>query len=54
MRTTVIRPERYGDPETAFRTEAVDTSEVPPAFVLGAVMTSENNYKVKPFDRIRL
>ncbi|MEU3742383.1 crotonyl-CoA carboxylase/reductase [Streptomyces sp. NPDC032198] len=44
MYASVIRPERYGNPETAFRTEVVDTPEVPPGFVLVAVMAAGINY----------
>ncbi|MEY6563808.1 crotonyl-CoA carboxylase/reductase [Streptomyces albidoflavus] len=44
MYASVIRPERYGEPATAFRTEVVDTPEVPPGFVLVAVMAAGINY----------
>ncbi|MFD4481602.1 crotonyl-CoA carboxylase/reductase [Streptomyces sp. NPDC058471] len=44
MYASVIRPERYGNPDTAFRTEVVDTPEVPPGFVLVAVMAAGINY----------
>ncbi|MFD9937837.1 crotonyl-CoA carboxylase/reductase [Streptomyces massasporeus] len=44
MYASVIRPERYGDPATAFRTEVVDTPEVPPGYVLVAVMAAGINY----------
>ncbi|MGB8942473.1 MAG: crotonyl-CoA carboxylase/reductase [Streptomyces sp.] len=44
MYASVIRPERYGNPETAFRTEVVDTPEVPPGYVLVAVMAAGINY----------
>ncbi|MEU6867671.1 crotonyl-CoA carboxylase/reductase [Streptomyces sp. NPDC046876] len=60
MYASVIRPERYGDPETAFRTEVVDTPEVPPGFVLVAVMAAGINYnnvwaaKGKPVDVVAM
>ncbi|MFJ3928929.1 crotonyl-CoA carboxylase/reductase [Streptomyces sp. NPDC090029] len=44
MYASVIRPERYGRPEDAFRTEVVDVPEVPPGFVLVAVMAAGINY----------
>ncbi|WP_031186812.1 alcohol dehydrogenase catalytic domain-containing protein, partial [Streptomyces sp. NRRL S-1896] len=44
MYASVIRPDRYGEPATAFRTEVVDTPEVPPGFVLVAVMAAGINY----------
>ncbi|MFE3553319.1 crotonyl-CoA carboxylase/reductase [Streptomyces sp. NPDC059193] len=44
MYASVIRPERYGAPATAFRTEVVETPEVPPGFVLVAVMAAGINY----------
>ncbi|MGP3691593.1 crotonyl-CoA carboxylase/reductase [Streptomyces sp. IBSNAI002] len=44
MYASVIRPERYGAPASAFRTEVVETPEVPPGFVLVAVMAAGINY----------
>ncbi|QQQ79992.1 crotonyl-CoA carboxylase/reductase [Saccharothrix sp. 6-C] len=44
MYASVIRPERYGPPSEAFRTEVVDVPEVPPGFVLVAVMAAGINY----------
>ncbi|MEV6694948.1 crotonyl-CoA carboxylase/reductase [Micromonospora sp. NPDC051196] len=44
MYASVLRPERYGPPATAFRTEVVDVPEVPPGFVLVAVMAAGINY----------
>ncbi|MEN8656110.1 crotonyl-CoA carboxylase/reductase [Streptomyces sp. 21So2-11] len=60
MYASVIRPERYGEPATAFRTEVVDTPEVPPGFVLVAVMAAGINYnnvwaaKGKPVDVVAM
>ncbi|MFD8104507.1 crotonyl-CoA carboxylase/reductase [Nocardia fluminea] len=44
MYASVIRPERYGAPIDAFRTELVDVPEIPPGFVLVAVMAAGINY----------
>ncbi len=44
MYASVIRPDRYGSPVDAFRTEVVDVPEVPPGFVLVAVMAAGVNY----------
>ncbi|MFC8047253.1 crotonyl-CoA carboxylase/reductase [Nocardia sp. NPDC057353] len=44
MYASVIRPERYGSPTEAFRTELVDVPEIPPGFVLVAVMAAGINY----------
>ncbi|RLV04274.1 crotonyl-CoA carboxylase/reductase [Streptomyces griseocarneus] len=44
MYASVIRPERYGPPDQAFRTEVLDVPEVPPGFVLVAVMAAGINY----------
>ncbi|WP_238412642.1 crotonyl-CoA carboxylase/reductase [Saccharothrix deserti] len=44
MYASVIRPERYGPPVDAFQTEVVDVPEVPPGFVLVAVMAAGVNY----------
>ncbi len=44
MYASVIRPERYGQPERAFETEVVDVPDVPPGFVLVAVMAAGINY----------
>ncbi|MEU7146375.1 crotonyl-CoA carboxylase/reductase [Nocardia sp. NPDC046473] len=44
MYGSVIRPERYGSPVDAFRTELIDVPAVPPGFVLVAVMAAGINY----------
>jgi crotonyl-CoA carboxylase/reductase len=44
MYASVIRPERYGPPAQAFETELIDVPEVPPGFVLVAVMAAGINY----------
>ncbi|WP_082844406.1 crotonyl-CoA carboxylase/reductase [Nocardia salmonicida] len=58
MYASVIRPERYGGPLSAFQTELIDVPAVPPGFVLVAVMAAGINYnnvwaaKGKPLDVI--
>ncbi|MGW6626198.1 crotonyl-CoA carboxylase/reductase [Nocardia sp. NPDC055002] len=44
MYASVIRPERYGRSDEAFRTELIDVPAVPPGFVLVAVMAAGINY----------
>ncbi|MFK4043183.1 crotonyl-CoA carboxylase/reductase [Nonomuraea wenchangensis] len=44
MYASVIRPARYGPPLKAFETEVVDVPDVPPGFVLVAVMAAGINY----------
>ena len=44
MHAQLIRPERYGEPEQAFRAEVVDVPEVGPDDVLVAVMAAGINF----------
>jgi len=44
MHAHVVRPERYGDPATAFVHELVDTPQIGPKEVLVAVMAAGVNY----------
>src|SRR5881397_2285589 len=44
MHAQVIRPERFGDPETAFQVEAIDTPAPGPGDVLVLVMATGINY----------
>lgn len=44
MHAQVVRPERYGDPATAFRHEVVPTPDIGPDEVLIAVMAAGINY----------
>ncbi len=44
MYASLIRPERYGDPKDAFKTEVIDTPEVGPKDVLVYVMAAGVNY----------
>lgn len=44
MHAQVIRPERYGDPATAFKSEVVETPAIGPDEVLIAVMAAGINY----------
>lgn len=44
MHAQVVRPERYGDPTTAFRPETVATPRIGPGEVLVAVMAAGVNY----------
>lgn len=44
MHAQLIRPDRYGDPSTAFQPEVVDTPEIGPDEVLIGVMASSINY----------
>ncbi|MBV7708169.1 crotonyl-CoA carboxylase/reductase [Nocardia nova] len=59
MYASVIRPDRYGDPISAFQTELIDVPEIPAGFVLVAVMAAGINYnnawaaKGQPLDVIR-
>ncbi|MDX1959313.1 MAG: crotonyl-CoA carboxylase/reductase [Leptospiraceae bacterium] len=44
MYASLIRPERYGDPEKAFQIEEIDIPEIAPDEVLVAVMAAGVNY----------
>jgi crotonyl-CoA carboxylase/reductase len=44
MYASVIRPERYGEPETAFQVEEIEIPEIAPDEVLVAVMAAGVNY----------
>ena len=44
MHAQVVRPDRYGDPATAFQSEVVETPEIGPDEVLIAVMAAGINY----------
>src|SRR6266567_2883583 len=44
MYAQVIRPERYGEPETAFEVEAIEVPEVGPSDALVLVMAAGINY----------
>jgi crotonyl-CoA carboxylase/reductase len=44
MIAQVVRPERYGDPRTAFQVEEIAVPEIKPHEVLIAVMAAGINY----------